>query len=102
MLKQILIPLVVLGTAPLALARNCKPGLNYCGHTLIGIGNYRGQIAQALSAAGQSGNDVNVNHSLFHCEGGPEGVIRFIDFCRYNCVDNGSGRSDYCDQRKSA
>ncbi|KAG5980690.1 hypothetical protein E4U55_003772 [Claviceps digitariae] len=37
MYKLPLISLAVLGAAPLVLARNCTPGLDYCGHTLTGI-----------------------------------------------------------------
>lgn len=38
MWKSIILPLALAAIAPLAEARNCKEGLNYCGSTLKNIG----------------------------------------------------------------
>jgi hypothetical protein len=37
-LSAILAALAFAAAAPIASARNCKAGLNYCGHSLLSIG----------------------------------------------------------------
>ncbi|KAJ7182436.1 hypothetical protein C8R43DRAFT_1054372 [Mycena crocata] len=82
--------------ATLALANNCTPGLTYCGSSLIKKGNYQAQIDQALADAGV--REVDSGHSsLFHCEGGPNGVISYVASCDVGkCVDAGKGQDDHC------
>jgi hypothetical protein len=97
-------------------SRNCKPGLFYCGSTLISIGkrnknqsgslniyvltdqsrctgNYGGQIDQAMYAAGKP--FVDASKTLFYCVGGDNGVIAYVNTCGV-CQDNGADRSDKC------
>ncbi|KIM41489.1 hypothetical protein M413DRAFT_27828 [Hebeloma cylindrosporum] len=82
--------------AGFALARNCTPGLRYCGSTLLDIGNYQGQIDQALADAGVQEVD-NGKSALFFCQGGDNGVIQFIRECTVGqCVDAGTGNDDHC------
>ena len=76
-------------------ARNCTPGLNYCGHTLLSIGKYAPQIDQCLHDNGKpSGTDGR--HVLFYCAGGPNGNIKYLRTCRNACADGGAGRNDFC------
>ncbi|KAF3017070.1 hypothetical protein E8E14_006212 [Neopestalotiopsis sp. 37M] len=77
------------------MARNCTPGLNYCGSTLLDIGDYQPQIDQALADAGE-GNDNHARDYLFHCAGGDNGVIEFLQRCEHGCKDAGGGVSDRC------
>ncbi|KAK6850210.1 hypothetical protein PG995_014043 [Apiospora arundinis] len=76
-------------------ARNCKPNLNYCGSTLLSIGDYRGQIQQAMVAAGHD-PDTYPNEYLFRCVGGSEGLISVLYSCNRGCQDNGNDKSDTC------
>ncbi|KAJ7044304.1 hypothetical protein C8F04DRAFT_1070136 [Mycena alexandri] len=62
--------LLVLATG--AIARNCTPDLDYCGRTLLEIGNYQPQIDQALHDAGVGEANGGAD-DLFHCSGGPNG-----------------------------
>ncbi|KAJ7506150.1 hypothetical protein B0H11DRAFT_2220065 [Mycena galericulata] len=78
-----------------AAARNCTPGLNYCGRTLLEIGKYQPQIDQALADAYQSESDGGAD-DLFSCVGGPNGVISFIKFCDNGCDTKPAGVSDVC------
>ncbi|KAL1985853.1 hypothetical protein VTN96DRAFT_7345 [Rasamsonia emersonii] len=78
-----------------AMARNCTPGLNYCGSTLLDIGHYQSQIDQAIADAGVPEVD-NGRESLFHCIGGDNGVIKYLGDCPNGCHDAGAGNSDYC------
>ena len=77
------------------LARNCTPGLNYCGRSLLNIGKYQPQIDQALADAG-AGEANGGADDLFYCVGGTNGVIRYVRYCSNGCHDAGSGASDYC------
>ncbi|KAJ8058578.1 hypothetical protein OCU04_012755 [Sclerotinia nivalis] len=77
------------------LARNCTPGLNYCGRTLLSIGKYQPQIDQSLADAGVGEADGGAD-DLFHCVGGSNGVISFLKYCVNGCKDEGSGVSDVC------
>lgn len=104
---------VSLALATFAMARNCTPGLNYCGSTLLAIGksnwielgfvfdshitigDYQAQIDQSLADAGQ-GNANNGRDDLFQCIGGDNGVIKFLQYCGNGCKDEGSGVSDRC------
>ncbi|KIM41485.1 hypothetical protein M413DRAFT_27825 [Hebeloma cylindrosporum] len=79
-----------------ALARNCTPGLSYCGSSLLTIGNYQGQIDQVLSdyAIKEVDNGKSV---LFYCIGGNTGVLQFVKDCGVgNCLSGGSAKSDGC------
>ncbi|KAJ7892654.1 hypothetical protein B0H13DRAFT_2665636 [Mycena leptocephala] len=85
--------LLVLATG--AIARNCTPNLDYCGRTLLEIGNYQAQIDQALHDAGVGEADGGAD-DLFHCVGGANGVITFLGFCANGCHTNPIGVSDVC------
>ncbi|KIM92218.1 hypothetical protein PILCRDRAFT_115522 [Piloderma croceum F 1598] len=88
--------MAMVALAGCALADNCTPGLNYCGSSLLKKGNYQAQIDQALADAGVQEVD-NGESALFACEGGSNGVIKFLQECTVGeCVDAGTGRSDYC------
>ncbi|KAH8731862.1 hypothetical protein GQ44DRAFT_766911 [Phaeosphaeriaceae sp. PMI808] len=93
-MKASTITSVLAALATSVIARNCTPGLDYCGYTLTAIGNYRDQINQAIHDSGHGGS--NPNNVLFHCEGGNSGVIRFIADCSAGCYQNGVGVSDVC------
>ncbi|KAJ6534951.1 hypothetical protein B0H19DRAFT_845654, partial [Mycena capillaripes] len=78
-----------------AIARNCTPNLDYCGRTLLEIGNYQPQIDQALHDAG-AGEANGGADDRFHCVGGANGVITFLGFCANGCRTNPTGVSDVC------
>ncbi|KAH7120018.1 hypothetical protein B0J11DRAFT_73539 [Dendryphion nanum] len=93
-MKAFTLTAIIAMLATTVVADNCKTGLNYCGSTLLRVGNYRDQISQALAVAGHpnwSGDNV-----LFECLGGSGGAIRFIGGCGGGCADAGSGKSDFC------
>ncbi|CAF1097884.1 unnamed protein product [Adineta steineri] len=71
---------------------NCQQGLTYCGSTLMSIGKYAPQIAQAAN----NDNGDLTNHFLFNCLGGEHGNIVLVSQCSNGCRDNGSGVSDSC------
>ncbi|EAL90453.1 hypothetical protein KXW98_001969 [Aspergillus fumigatus] len=97
MVKIALLNLTLLAAlAPLAAARNCKDGLNYCGWNLLNIGKYGAQVNGALTAAHQPTDDAHIRESLFHCNGGADGDISFIKYCGGGCKNGGNDRSDYC------
>ncbi|EHK20907.1 uncharacterized protein TRIVIDRAFT_139640, partial [Trichoderma virens Gv29-8] len=81
---------------PFATARNCKKNLDYCGSTLLDIGNYEGQIISALGSAGKPTDNNWRRKSLFYCAGGPNGEIQWTEYCGERCVDAGKDKSDYC------
>ncbi|KAJ7044320.1 hypothetical protein C8F04DRAFT_1389206 [Mycena alexandri] len=85
--------LLVLATG--AIARNCTPDLDYCGRTLLEIGKYQPQIDQALHDAG-AGEANGGSDDRFHCVGGSNGVITFLEFCANGCRTNPTGVSDTC------
>ncbi|KZP21001.1 hypothetical protein FIBSPDRAFT_826391 [Athelia psychrophila] len=85
---------VALLFASCVVARNCTPGLNYCGQTLVNIGRYQQQINQALSDADQTKINNGLG-DLFHCVGGNNGDINWVQHCG-KCTDGGAGSSDYC------
>ncbi|GAD92340.1 conserved hypothetical protein [Paecilomyces variotii No. 5] len=72
---------VVAALSPLALARNCKTGLNYCGYNLLNIGNYGAQVNEGLEAAGEPTDNGHIRESLFHCDGGANGDITYLTYC---------------------
>ncbi|KAH6663504.1 hypothetical protein B0J14DRAFT_707061 [Halenospora varia] len=80
-----------------AIARNCTPGLNYCGATLLDVGKYQPQIDQAIHDAGQLEENFG-KEDLFHCAspGGPSGVINWLHHCGAGCSNNGRGNHDTC------
>ncbi|RSL58092.1 hypothetical protein CEP53_006250 [Fusarium sp. AF-6] len=82
--------------ASLGEARNCKKKLTYCGSTLLNIGDYSNQITQALKDAGQSADFTRAQNSLFYCEGGKNGDIRYTRLCTGGCKDHGDDKSDTC------
>ncbi|RDA85102.1 hypothetical protein CP532_3137 [Ophiocordyceps camponoti-leonardi (nom. inval.)] len=70
-------------TSPVV-AKNCYPGLNYCGHTLRDIAwfnSYDDQIKEQLVLNGKAPTEENIERSLFHCTGGPDGEIKFVKVC---------------------
>ncbi|MCJ1286466.1 hypothetical protein MMC26_005811 [Xylographa opegraphella] len=80
------------------MASNCKPGLQYCGSTLLSVGNYQGQIDQCYYDVVGEGYEApnGGKNMLFGCEGGRSGVIKYFKTCAAGCHDAGSGKSDYC------
>lgn len=103
-----------LALAGSVVARNCTPGLNYSGHTLLSIGssesfllvslvcltltgNYQPQIDQSLFDNGVTSADGG-RGVLFHCVGGANGNIQYLSKCGVgNCVDAGAGVNDFCE-----
>ncbi|KAK9445152.1 hypothetical protein VB005_00259 [Metarhizium brunneum] len=55
---------------------NCKPGLSYCGSTLLQIGNYSDQVDAALKAQSLNTSAQVTANTLFDCIGGPSGDIK--------------------------
>ncbi|KAM7191639.1 hypothetical protein V8F20_009246 [Naviculisporaceae sp. PSN 640] len=93
--------LAITALATLAAARNCTPGLRYCGKTLRAIAtgdNYNTQIREAyMELTGISfPSQEEENDTLFHCLGGDNGDIVGLQVCPISCRDNGNGRSDEC------
>jgi hypothetical protein len=108
--------LAVLATG--VVARNCTPGLFYCGYDLASIGkpylyinkqymmqqiltdfpnfsgNYGDQITQAMYDSGHNGQ--NPHDVIFYCEGGDSGIIKYVTQCRSGCHENPAGVSDVC------
>ncbi|KAK1597398.1 uncharacterized protein LY79DRAFT_541539 [Colletotrichum navitas] len=78
---------------PLAEAKACTEGLEYCGYNLLKKGKYMSEIDNELKRVGLPREDPYERHSLFHC--GSDGWIRWNVYCG-NCVDGGSGKSDFC------
>ncbi|KAJ7261113.1 hypothetical protein C8J57DRAFT_1719866 [Mycena rebaudengoi] len=87
--------LVALGSASFVVAKNCTPGLQYCGRTLLCIGNYIEQMDAAVKKA-----KIDPNHvldTLYYRVGGTNGDIRVIKDCGAGaCIDGGEGNSDRC------
>ncbi|KAJ3492673.1 hypothetical protein NLG97_g5231 [Lecanicillium saksenae] len=79
-----------------AFARNCTPGLVYCGWNLLRVGNYQEQVNRAISQKGWNVNGKNIHDTLFNCLGGPNGEIDVLDWCSGNCADGGEGHNDFC------
>ncbi|TFK32963.1 hypothetical protein BDQ12DRAFT_728174 [Crucibulum laeve] len=99
--------LIILAVASsTAFASNCTPGLNYCGSTLLYIGDYSDQISQHLhDISGQPGspfigvNDNPYDNILFECIGGSAGIIKFKEECDSSgktCNNGGGGKNDFC------
>jgi hypothetical protein len=62
----------------------------------LDAGKYQPQIDQAIADAGKQEVD-NGKSTLFSCQGGDEGVIKFVEQCTVGkCVDAGRGKSDFC------
>ncbi|KAJ7018536.1 hypothetical protein C8F04DRAFT_1151411 [Mycena alexandri] len=78
-----------------AIARNCTPDLDYCGRTLLEIGKYQPQIDQALHDAG-AGEANGGSDDRFHCVGGSNGVITFLDSAPMDAAPNPTCVSDTC------
>lgn len=108
-LKLTTLPLMAMISS--TIARNCKAGFDYCGHTLTNIGkysdqtcvnaqtnlqgNYAMQVDQCLY---DHGFDVGSDGAsqLFSCAGGPNGDIGYITTCKSGCQDAGEDQNDYC------
>ncbi|KAK4207082.1 hypothetical protein QBC37DRAFT_456586 [Rhypophila decipiens] len=87
--------------ATLAAARNCTPGLRYCGSTLREIAtgdNYDIQIREAFVAftGNRFASQEDENKALFLCLPGPDGDVRVHEVCDISCRDNGNDNSDSC------
>ncbi|KAF5008935.1 hypothetical protein FDECE_4798 [Fusarium decemcellulare] len=85
---------VVATLASFGAARNCTPGLYYCGSALLQVGNYYDPIEDALAAAkkGICADRRHVNDSLFYCLHGTNGDIKYKAFCSKGCSNNGIGK----------
>ncbi|XWW98458.1 hypothetical protein V2A60_006458 [Cordyceps javanica] len=79
-----------------ATAKDCTPGLNYCGHTLYAKGNYDFIIQQCLADNGVADDSSTRNQALFRCRGDPYGYVQYLEYCGRGCVDAGTGQNDYC------
>ncbi|KID60058.1 uncharacterized protein G6M90_00g030540 [Metarhizium brunneum] len=86
----------VLAILPFVFARNCIPGVVYCGQTLIDIGAYHEQLFQANHCAGAPRTDHDIRSSLYYCVGGDGGVVNYMKVCSTGCKDNGPGNNDSC------
>ncbi|KAK3214637.1 hypothetical protein GRF29_19g855218 [Pseudopithomyces chartarum] len=83
--------------SPEAAARICSYGYNYCGSTLLNIGNYENDIKGALNAKKQPTDGDHILYSLFNCNGLISGSIQFLQYCGVgNCTNAGSGNDDHC------
>ncbi|KAJ3499013.1 hypothetical protein NLG97_g666 [Lecanicillium saksenae] len=94
MVKITLAAVAALVTA--ATANNCTPGFMYCGSSLLKKGAYDNQIRQALRESGQPTDGNHIVNSVFNCQGGPNGDIRYLYICDGHCIDGGDGKDDYC------
>ncbi|KAJ7261163.1 hypothetical protein C8J57DRAFT_969499, partial [Mycena rebaudengoi] len=80
----------------IVVAKNCTPGLQYCGRTrLLRIGeNYIEQMDAAVKKA-----RIDPNHvldTLYYCVGGTNGDIRVINDCGADACIDGGENSDRC------
>ncbi|KAG6236531.1 hypothetical protein E4U25_003629 [Claviceps purpurea] len=68
--------------SPVAQARSCTPGLNYCRHT--------------LKAIGHPGAESLASRTLYQCQS--DGSVKKLNECPFHqlCYDGGSGKSDFC------
>ncbi|KAM7214737.1 hypothetical protein V8F06_009902 [Rhypophila decipiens] len=87
--------------APLTAARNCTPGLVYCGKTLRKIAaerqNYDRQIREAMAIWGyKDPTNEDMDNSLFYCGVIYDGYISMVTLCTTYCVDLGLGADDLC------
>ncbi|KAF2839717.1 hypothetical protein M501DRAFT_1030919 [Patellaria atrata CBS 101060] len=93
---------IVLSTSAVALADNCRTGLNYCSQTLMNKGNYQAQLDQAAFDYNKSWMQYDQAQPgggqglLFTCRGGRNGLIEFVRNCPNGCIDAGDWTSDYC------
>ncbi|KAF2758402.1 hypothetical protein EJ05DRAFT_499927 [Pseudovirgaria hyperparasitica] len=88
-----LIGLAVSQLAITAAAGDCKTFLFYCGHTFKG----RGKVLADAWNNGQYPSTAQIGQSLFKCAGQGETLVWVNGRTPCgNCVDAGSGRSDYC------
>ncbi|KAM7195832.1 hypothetical protein V8F33_006481 [Rhypophila sp. PSN 637] len=90
---------VLSALATLAAARNCTPGLDYCGKTLRAIAtgsNYDAQMKAPLRERGIPVNEGSMNDSLFYCVGGSNGDVRVLLHCPKGCLDGGKKRNNFC------
>ncbi|KAH6887761.1 hypothetical protein B0T10DRAFT_562972 [Thelonectria olida] len=93
-----LVPLaLVAGLAAFGEARNCSPGLNYCGHVLLSIGKYFPDIADELARAQKSKclGKSHVTDAIYYCSGN-NGEIRYQKWCKNGCKNGGAGKNDHC------
>ncbi|WAO86194.1 Hypothetical protein NCS54_00345700 [Fusarium falciforme] len=92
--------LLTAALASLGEARNCKEGISYCGSTLLNIGKPTQPLPHSpgsmLTAAKQPNDFTRAQNSLFYCEGGKHGNIRYTKLCTGGCKDHGNGKSDTC------
>ncbi|KAJ7791215.1 hypothetical protein B0H14DRAFT_3500760 [Mycena olivaceomarginata] len=86
---------LIAASAASVMAGGCKVSLDYCGRSLLHIGNYINQIEAAIKRA--KTNPDHMMDTLFHCYGGDDGEISVVKDCgQGRCHDSGAGKSDYC------
>ncbi|KAM7214733.1 hypothetical protein V8F06_009898 [Rhypophila decipiens] len=91
--------LVLTALATLAAARNCTPGLDYCGYILRDIAtgnNYDAQMKSALRKLGVPVNESSMTHGLFYCIPGGDGDVQALAICANGCLNGGKERNDFC------
>ncbi|KAJ3483905.1 hypothetical protein NLG97_g7191 [Lecanicillium saksenae] len=97
MLRSTIASFAVVALGGFATAKDCTPGLIYCGHSLYAKGNYDFIIQQSFADSGVGNNDYNRNQANFLCLGNPYyGYVQFKQVCSRGCVDAGAGENDYC------
>ncbi|KAF7903660.1 uncharacterized protein EAF01_006709 [Botrytis porri] len=80
-----------------AIADNCYNHFQYCGTSLLGIGQYHDTMVQALRTANLGYDDESLYHSVFTCV--EDGLLISPRYCGlYKCVvaGTGSGGNDTC------
>jgi hypothetical protein len=102
--------------AEVAVARNCKAGLDYCGTTLLAIGTIPWQTIESIeridwqnpgdyqSEMEAACTDISPDYCegdkakdiLYSCRSGLTNSIVEKKRCLAGCADGGSGKSDYC------
>lgn len=60
------------------------------------VGRYNDQMTQAVADAGKPTDDYTKHNSLFRCDGGSSGLIKYMEFCDHGCSNNGHGKNDTC------
>ncbi|KAJ6786087.1 hypothetical protein PWT90_05975 [Aphanocladium album] len=97
MFKSTIASIATLTLAGFTAAKDCTPGLVYCGYTLYAKGNCDSIIPQSFADSGVGNNDYNRNQANFLCLGSPYyGYVQFKQVCTRSRVDAGAGENDYC------
>ncbi|KAF5872308.1 uncharacterized protein Bfra_005665 [Botrytis fragariae] len=81
-----------------AIADNCYNHFDYCGTSLLGIGNYHDTMVQALHSEGLKYDDDSINRSVFTCV--EDGLLASPRYCEHRCwvAATGSQMNDTCNE----